>query len=238
MRWWLRLLLWPLWLYTVILGKDLKVVPYQGQGRLLEVGCGKGAWLDYQRRFGFTVTGVDISRSAAEVGHHRYKLDVRVGTLASAQFPDRSVDVIHLSHVFEHLPDPVATLQEMHRILDADWLVILKLPNIDSASAHAFGADWLGLDLPRHLYHFSCQTITALLERHGFAVSRIQQDIGSWGFWGESRRVCARLSGVTPLPEAWWQNSLDQLKERWACRRGQGSNIVVSARKVARPMYP
>jgi SAM-dependent methyltransferase len=230
-RWALRLCLWPLWLRAVWLGKDLKIVPYHGRGRLLEVGCGKGAWLDYQRAYGFVVTGVEPSRSAVEVAHRRYHLDVRQGTLEGARFPDRTFDVIHLSHVFEHLPDPAAALDEMHRVLDVDGLVILKLPNVASASARRFGPYWLGLDLPRHLYHFTPGTITALLHRHGFVVRAIRQDIGSWGFWRESRRIQARAERREPPGEARWFDGIDQLAERLACWRGDGSNMVVYAQK-------
>ncbi|MBI3087295.1 MAG: class I SAM-dependent methyltransferase [Candidatus Omnitrophica bacterium] len=235
--WALRLVLWPLWLRMVVLGKDLKVVPYRGQGRLLEVGCGKGAWLDYQRQYGFAVTGVEMSRSPVDVAHRRYKLDVRRGTLEDAKFPDRSFDLIYMSHVFEHLPNPAATLEEMHRILDTCGLAILKVPNIASASARRFGACWLGLDLPRHLYHFSPETITALLRRHGFAVSAIRQDLGAWGFWRESRRLQA-LESHRRLAPSWWRNHADQIMEALACRRGQGSNIVVYARKADGPAHP
>jgi SAM-dependent methyltransferase len=231
-RWGLRLLLWPLWIRMVVLGKDLKVVPYQGQGRLLEVGCGKGAWLDYQRQYGFAVTGVELSRSAVEVAHRRYTLDVRLGTLEEAKLPDRSFDLIYMSHVFEHLPDPAATLDDMRRILDTEGLVILKVPNIASASARRFGAAWLGLDLPRHLYHFSPDTITELLRRHGFVVRAIRHDIGAWGFWRESRRLQDRERPRTPA-SPWWRDGADQAIERWACWRGQGANIVVYAQKAA-----
>ena len=229
-RWMLRLILWPLWVRTVLLGLDFKILPYRGRGRLLEIGCGTGSGLDYQRLYGFTVTGVEPSASATHVAQTRYKLDVRVGTLPDAKFPDGSFDVVHMSHVFEHLPAPHDTLHDIRRVLDDRGVLVLKLPNIDSISARRFGSWWLGLDLPRHLYHFTPESLGPLLEQHGFAIEAIRHDIGSWGFWRESRRIRARGQG-TPLREAWWHTSRDQMMEVWSCWQRRGSNIVVYARK-------
>ncbi len=230
-RWGWRLLLWPLWMRMRWLGKDAKVVPYRGRGRFLDVGCGSGQELAYQRQFGLTASGVELSPAAARAAREQYGLDVRAGTLEEAGFPDRSFDAIHLSHVFEHLPNPAAALQEMARILDADGLVILKIPNAAGASAKRFGPYWLGWDAPRHLSHFEPATIRALLERHGFVIEQIRQDVGSWSFWRESRRVQARHEQGRELPDAWWRARRDRIAEGLACLRGQGSVLVVYARK-------
>lgn len=228
----LRIFLCPLWLRMRLLGKDTKVIPYRGRGRFLEVGCGTGGELAYNRRHGLTVFGVELSASAARSAREQYGLDVRVGTLEAAGLPDRCVDIIYMSHVFEHLLNPAASLEEMRRILDTDGLAILKVPNIASVTARRFGPYWLGLDLPRHLYHFSPETITQLLKRHGFAVEAIRHDIGSWSFWRESHRFQARHTQGKELKDSRWRNWLYQAAEAFACWRKQGSVIVVYARNA------
>ncbi len=230
-RWLLRLLLWPMWLRLRLLGRDLKIIPYVGSGRFLDLACGTGGDLAYQRQYGWRVTGVEWNPAAARIARDEYGLDVRTGTLEDAKFPDRAFDVVHLSHVFEHLPDPAATLEELHRIVDHGGLVIFKVPNMASASAKRFGAFWLGLDLPRHLTHFTPQTMTALLRRHGFRVRHIRHDIGSWSSWRESARFEARERGGRELPDDWLRNCAYQFAERMACWRGQGSVFVVYASK-------
>lgn len=230
-RWALRLILWPLWVRMCVLGKDLKVIPYQGHGRFLDVGCGTGSELAYQRQCGLSVAGVEWSRSAAQSARDHYGLDVRAGTLEEAKFQDRAFDVIHMSHVFEHVPNPAATLDEMHRILDLNGLVILKVPNMASLSAKRFGQCWFALELPRHLYHFTPETITELLRRHGFLVSRIRQDVGSWGIWRESHRFEVRERDGRELGDRWWRDCAYQLAELFACWRGRGSVLVVYAQK-------
>jgi hypothetical protein len=100
-----------------------------------------------------------------------------------------------------------------------------------SLSARRFGACWLGLDLPRHLYHFAPETITELLRRHGFIVSRIRQDVGAWGIWRESHRFQARERDGRELGDRWWHHCAYQLAELFACWRGRGSVLLVYARK-------
>ena len=137
-----------------------------------------------------------------------------------------------MSHVFEHLPHPANTLKEIHRILDVGGLVILKVPNFASQSAGRFGPYWLRLDFPTHLYHFTPQTIAPLLHRHGFTVTTIRHDNSSWSLWGGSRRLKAQQVFGQELKHSWWRDRLDQALETMACWRGEGSVVVVSARKV------
>lgn len=230
-RWLLRLLLWPLWLRMRLLAKDIKIVPYVGQGRFLDVGCGTGQFLVYQRQFGLMVAGVERSRASAQFVREQLGIDARAGTLEEVRFPARSFDVIHMSHVFEHLPNPGATLDEMHRILDTGGLILLKVPNITSASAKRFGPYWLGLDLPRHFYHFDPRTITRLLEQHGFSVKTIRQDVGSWSFWRESWRFQAKETRKGLVKDPWWLAGMSKFAETVSCSLGRGSVIVVYAQK-------
>ncbi len=237
-RWLLWFLLWPLALRLRLLGRDLKIVPYRGQGRFLDVGCGTGGDLAYQRQCGLRVAGVEMNAAAAERARVDHGLDVRAGTLEQAGFPDGSFDVIHLSHVFEHVLNPAATLDVMHRLLDTDGLVILKVPNAASLSAKRYGRCWFGVDLPRHLYHFTPDSISGLLKRHGFSVIAIRQDLGAWGMWRESQRLERRNQGRPEPGDSKWLGRLFQLAEWWACLTGHGSTIAVYARKVSAPISP
>ena len=232
-RWLLRLLLWPLALRLRLLGKDLKIIPYRGQGRFLDVGCGSGGDLVYQRQCGLRVAGVEMNAAAAEQARTVHGLDVRAGTLETSGLPDGSFDVIHMSHVFEHVPNPAAALDAMRRLLDADGLVILKVPNAAGRSAKRYGRCWLGFDLPRHLCHFTPDSISRLLKRHGFSVIAIRQDLGAWGMWRESERFERRSQGRPEPGDSKWRGLLHQAAEWWSCLFGRGSTIAVYARKVS-----
>jgi len=76
-------------------------------------------------------------------------------------------------HVLEHLPNPLEALAEVSRLLKPGGWFIAMVPNIASFEFQIFQADWLHLDLPRHLYHFSPRTLQQMLEKANLAALRI-----------------------------------------------------------------
>ncbi|MFN2336834.1 MAG: class I SAM-dependent methyltransferase, partial [Bacteroidales bacterium] len=103
----------------------------------------------------------------------------RVGIKAIApekvrDISDASVDCITFWHVLEHLYDPAMWMREVKRILKDDGKCIIALPNLASADAKWFGDRWAALDVPRHLWHFSPETITRFVGDHGFTCSKIR----------------------------------------------------------------
>jgi 2-polyprenyl-3-methyl-5-hydroxy-6-metoxy-1,4-benzoquinol methylase len=77
-------------------------------------------------------------------------------------------------HSLEHVHDPVATLRSAFQLLVPGGLLLVAVPNVESAPARWFGADWFGLDLPRHLTHFSKATLGEMLAVSGFEVRNIR----------------------------------------------------------------
>src|SRR5882672_7322950 len=76
-------------------------------GRLLDVGCGDGLFLNRMRKLGWAVEGVDFDSNAIATARTKYSLDLHHGDLASARFPDDRFDAVTLKHVIEHVPEPV-----------------------------------------------------------------------------------------------------------------------------------
>lgn len=143
-------------------------------GRLLDIGCATGNFLHALRRLGpWDVEGLDVSFQAAEYARNRYGLEVFVGELAQARYPDSCFDAVTMWNVLEHLHDPKGTLQEVYRILKPNGLLVVGTPNLWSIDARLFGPFWLGLDAPRHLYIFSPATLQKLLQETGFHVEKI-----------------------------------------------------------------
>lgn len=145
-----------------------------GQGRrLLDVGCGSGDFLLRMRARGWDVLGVEPDPVAAAAAR-RNDLDVRDGMLADAEFPDDTFDAIVLSHVIEHVHDPIALLQECGRVLRPGGMLVLMTPNLTSVGHRKFGADWRGLEPPRHLHVFSVESLAACVQRVGLTVSEVR----------------------------------------------------------------
>ncbi|MFQ5418545.1 MAG: class I SAM-dependent methyltransferase [Myxococcota bacterium] len=137
--------------------------------RVLDVGCGRGVLLGALADRGFEVHGVEISAGAARGADPRAQIQI-TDSLAAAGYPDASFDEVIIWHVFEHLPDPRATLGEVHRILAPGGRLVIAVPNFESAQARWTGPAWFHLDLPRHLFHFPLTALGALLRESGFEV--------------------------------------------------------------------
>lgn len=139
--------------------------------RLLDIGCGAGQFLHSAIDGGWQAEGVELNKENAAMVE-KQGLSVFQGTLEGAQFPDAAFDVVTLWDILEHIPDPIAFLNEVQRILKPSGLVFLQSPNIESDIADIWGNRWPWLCLPDHLYHFSPLTIDELFKKTGFSVLR------------------------------------------------------------------
>jgi 2-polyprenyl-3-methyl-5-hydroxy-6-metoxy-1,4-benzoquinol methylase len=146
----------------------------RGKGRLLDFGCGGGAFLAQMRDQNWQVTGLDISTAAVQRVRWELGLRALVGTLPHPDLRPSSFDVITMWHSLEHVHSPLEVLREAHRILVPGGRLVVAVPNIDSLPFRWFGSAWYGLDLPRHLTHFAPWTLQAMLESAGFRVGPIR----------------------------------------------------------------
>ena len=142
---------------------------------VLDIGCATGALLVSLRDRGWRVTGVEISPSA-EYAQKERKLDVRNIPLEEINFPSESFDVIHASHLVEHLNDPRSFFLEISRILKKDGTLFITTPNISGFQARLFGGRWRSAIFD-HLYLFSKRTLLKMLKTCGFKVKGVY----TWG---------------------------------------------------------
>lgn len=145
--------------------------PWTGAGRLLDVGCGSGRFLRQMGLVGWQVAGIEFDAEAAAKARTVAPI-VFEGDPADARFAPESFDVITAFHVIEHLPRPLPALRNMVRWLAPGGLIIVEVPNAGGLGARLFGAYWSGFDYPRHLTHFTPETMGALVERAGGRVER------------------------------------------------------------------
>ncbi len=161
----------PLVEYGVRLGARLRVcslVSGLDRGsKVLDMGCGRGVMLRALLDLGHEADGVEISSEAAAGADPRAEICI-APDLADAEYQTDSFDAVILWHVLEHLPHPERTLEELNRIIRPGGRWIVAVPNFASWQARRTGSDWFHLDLPRHLYHFTPQTLTGLASRYGF----------------------------------------------------------------------
>jgi 2-polyprenyl-3-methyl-5-hydroxy-6-metoxy-1,4-benzoquinol methylase len=149
-------------------GEERLVLSWRGEGRLLDFGCGGGSFLARMHRQAWKVTGLDVSPAAVQRVRTELGLRALVGTLPHPELRPASFDVVTMWHSLEHVHEPLTVLREAHRLLVPGGHLMVAVPNIDSLPFRWFGPAWYGLDLPRHLTHFSPWTLQHILLRAGF----------------------------------------------------------------------
>jgi SAM-dependent methyltransferase len=137
--------------------------------RVLDVGCGRGTLLRDLADLGFEVHGVEVSEEATTGADERAQIRI-AWTLAEADYPAASFDLVILWHVLEHLSAPLDTLREIHRTLRPGARLSLAVPNFSSLQARWASQAWFHLDPPRHLFHFSMPALLKALDDCGFEV--------------------------------------------------------------------
>jgi SAM-dependent methyltransferase len=153
-------------LYSEIL-RGLEAYLYPG--RLLDVGCAMGHFMDFARGRGWEVTGVECSRYAAHWGRDRFRLRVHpVCDLSRCRYPADYCDAAVLVEVVEHLPSPRKTLTEVLRVLKPGGVICLTTPNFDSYRSQLLQEEWDVIIPSGHLYYFNAQSLRALLASVGF----------------------------------------------------------------------
>ena len=150
-------------------------LPTSAAGKLLDVGCGNGEFLARMRSLGWNVSGIDFDPSAVSCARSQ-GLDARLGTIADLD-ETALYDVIVLTHVVEHVSDPVALLQECRkRLQPGHGRIIISTPNINSLGHAWFNKYWRGLEVPRHLILFSPAALRECVGRAGLAVRSLSTE--------------------------------------------------------------
>lgn len=160
-------------LFRTRYGRALRKPPLEAlrarpEGRLLDVGSGRGDLGVILKPRGWAVTGLEPSAEACEEAIRRGVPTV-CGTLATDG--DRlggGFDAVVFNHSLEHVVEPLEDAGSAHGLLRDGGLILVSVPNLDSWQRRRFGSHWFHLDLPRHRSHFSPAGLESLLGRAGF----------------------------------------------------------------------
>jgi 2-polyprenyl-3-methyl-5-hydroxy-6-metoxy-1,4-benzoquinol methylase len=205
-------------------------------GRLLDVGCGSGELLKGMHQLGWQPEGVDFDLQA--VRNARAKgLKVHLGSLAEQKFADHTFDAVIMSHLIEHVPDPRALLRECYRLLKPAGHLVIVTPNANSWAHRLYGANWRGLEPPRHLHVFAPGSLKAVLQQTGFQKVQLSTTIRSADFYFISSRelqcvgrseMAARRRWTTRL----WGQAMLAIEWAWLkFDREAGEEIAAIAHK-------
>lgn len=144
---------------------------YIPQGRLLDVGTGYGFFLALMHARGWEVMGLEASSRGARYGKKRWGLQILARPWEKVSFPEEEFDVVTAFYVIEHLPDPLAFLREVHRILRPGGMIVLRYPHTTPIKTilSLMRVKNRLYHLPFHLSDFSPQSMRRALAKAGFA---------------------------------------------------------------------
>jgi 2-polyprenyl-3-methyl-5-hydroxy-6-metoxy-1,4-benzoquinol methylase len=156
--------------------------------RILDIGCGKGHFLQrldpqrYQRH------GLEPAQPLARHARDHFGLDnVLAATLAAADYPPDHFDAVTLWMVIEHIPEPAQLVRDIHRVLKPGGVLLISTPNFQSLLT-CIARMLLAVSFERikgplarflntsHVLGFSPAGLDRLLQRHGFRVVAVLQD--------------------------------------------------------------
>jgi SAM-dependent methyltransferase len=220
------------------------VEKHQPGGRLLEIGCGTGAFLRELVKSGkWDVEGIEPTQSANEYAAKTLGVPIHQGRFSELDFKPASYDAIVLWCVLEHLSQPVQDLSHIHSLLkDGGWL-FFSMPNFESMEAKVFGPFWSGWDLPRHLYIFPRPVLRQMLTHIGFGHISGRCISSSYDLLGHSLEFWSQ-SWANKHPKV--QRALFKIYRSWFARLGLllplalldrlnlSTNISFAAQKVSK----
>lgn len=140
-------------------------------GKMLEIGCGVGDFIQEMEQQGWDCTGIEPSNDAKAIAKKKVKAKLYepqdISTLSDERF-----DLITMWHVLEHVDDLKDEIHHLQRLLKKGGRLVLALPNFKSYDAQYYKEFWAAYDVPRHLNHFCQETINTIFTKNGFVLKK------------------------------------------------------------------
>ena len=146
--------------------------PIYNEDKILDVGCGSGAWLVQQAQKGYgNLFGCD---PFLEKGRH-YGDRVKIYNCSIHEMEGtETFDIIRMSDSFEHVTDPLEVLLSAKRLLKQGGGLVMTIPTYPNIAFEMFGPHWYQLDAPRHIFLHSIKSLQVLEEKSGLHMVEIK----------------------------------------------------------------
>ena len=149
------------------------------KGRLLDIGTGVGSVLSVFGKKGFEVEGVEPDPEAADFIKKKLNCKVYNDMFDNIDFK-RKYDLVMISHVLEHVVDPISFLEKVREIVNNNSIVFIEVPDVQKIYPHY--PDWYEWFEEGHLYSFSLDTLNGILSKTNYDILTTQRDnVYKWG---------------------------------------------------------
>lgn len=196
-----------------------------GKGNLLDVGGGTGYFAATMQQAGWRVTGLEPDEGARNVAMQQHSLKLLPGE-ELFNLPANKFDAITLWHVLEHVHDVKKYIVTFKKLLSDNGKLFIAVPNYTSYDAMSYGPNWAGYDVPRHLYHFTPQTMQWLMKESGLKIASIKP------MWFDSFYVSLLSSkyknGTPNWIGAFWTGFMSNLKAMSDVRKCSSVIYIIS----------
>ena len=151
-------------------GKIQLINSVADKGHLLDIGCGTGHFLAAAKKDGWQITGVEPDDQARAIAQKEAAQNIH------QELPDKlpqKYDVVTMWHVLEHIPDLNSFIKKLLGHIHDTSTLVIAVPNYKSYDAQHYKEEWAAYDVPRHLYHFDQNTMSALMGKYGLKVDQV-----------------------------------------------------------------
>ena len=142
-------------------------------GDILDIGSGTGSFINEMKQHGWRVKGLEPDESARKKGEELYGLNAEP-VEEFYQLAPQSFDAITMWHVLEHVHELHKYVGRLKTLLKPGGKLLIAVPNYTAADAVYYKEHWAAYDVPRHLYHFSPQSMQVLIEKHSMKIEMIK----------------------------------------------------------------
>lgn len=159
---------------NIALKKKLKLINSfnTDDKELLDIGCGTGDFLSIAKNANWNVIGIEPNEQAQKIANSKTNNSV-YNNMQLHHLKENSFDVITLWHVLEHLPNLEMHVYRLERLLKPNGKIVVAVPNYKSYDAAYYKSFWAAYDVPRHLWHFTKESIKILFSRYDMKVEKI-----------------------------------------------------------------
>ena len=189
-------------------------------GTLLDIGCGVGDFIHTAENKGWQCTGVEPSEDAKEIARKRIKATI-YNSEQLEELPDKSFDLITMWHVLEHVDDLKWQIEQLQRLVKPNGRIVIAVPNYKSYDGQFYKEHWAAYDVPRHLNHFSRNTITKIFKANNLILERTTKLV--WDAYYISYMSEQYRNHAFPLIRGAFRGLVSNCKAR---RSGEWSSLV------------